>query len=114
MSGPKQLARLQSLAQMILDAQLVELRKVARARSETLAHLSDLKSPDVQMDDQMGVAEVRASLAYQRWADQRRAELNMTLARQTAQWMDRRDAARYAFGKADVLNTLAKQAQTKK
>lgn len=112
MSAPKQLARLQSLAQMMLDAQLVELRKVARARSETLAHLSDLKSPDVQMDDLMGVAEVKATLAYQVWADQRRAELNMTLARQTAQWIDRRDAARYAFGKADVLKTLAERGKT--
>lgn len=114
MSAPKQLARLQSLAQMILDAQLVELRQAAKARSETLTHLSDLKSPEVQMDEQMGVAEVKATLAYQLWADQRRAELNVTLARQTAQWMDRRDAARYAFGKADVLETLAKQASAKK
>jgi hypothetical protein len=111
MSAPKELARLQSLAQMILDAQLAELRQVARARSETMAHLSDLKSPTVQMDDQMGVAEVKATLAYQLWADQRRAELNITLARQTALWLDRRDAARYAFGKADVLNTLAKRAK---
>lgn len=114
MSAPKQLARLQSLAQMILDAQLVELRKVARARSETMAHLSDLKSPEVRMDDDTGVAEVKAALAYQLWADQRRAELNVTLARQTAQWMDRRDAARHAFGKADVLNALAKRALAKK
>lgn len=114
MSAPKQLAQLQSLAQMILDAELAQLRTVARARSETLAHLSDLKTPDVQMDDQMGVAEVKATLAYQLWADQRRAELNVTLARQTAQWMDRRDTARYAFGKADVLNTLAKRDLAKK
>ena len=114
MNAPKHLTRLQSLAQMILEAQLAELRKVARARSETLAHLSDLKSPEVQMDDQMGVAEVRATLAYQLWADKRRAELNVTLAQQTATWMDRRDAARYAFGKADVLAALAQQASAKK
>lgn len=113
MSSPKQLARLQSLAQMILDAQLVELRHVARARSATLAHLSDLQSPLVQMDDQMGVAEVKATLAYQLWADQRRAELNLTLARQTAQWMDRRDAARHAFGRAEVLKTLVKHRPVK-
>lgn len=113
MSAPKQLARLQSLAQMVLDAQLVELRKVAQARSETIAHLSDLKSPTVQMDDQMGVAEVKATLAYQVWADQRRAELNMTLSRQTAQWIDRRDSSRLAFGKADVLSALARKALKK-
>ena len=44
--------------------------------------------------------------AYGRWADARRAEINQVLARQTGQWIEARDAAKIAFGKADALRRL--------
>jgi hypothetical protein len=44
---------------------------------------------------------------YERWAEARRAEINLTLARQTAEWIEARDAARQAFGRADALRRLS-------
>jgi hypothetical protein len=52
-------------------------------------------------------AAVQAGLLYERWAEARRAEINLTLARQTAEWIEARDAARQAFGRADALRRLS-------
>jgi hypothetical protein len=43
---------------------------------------------------------------YQHWADLRRAEINLVLARQTVDWMEARGAAQSAFGRAEVLRQL--------
>ena len=101
----QKLAQLQSLAQMVLDAQLAELRAAARARDESLAHLAHLNRSFAQSDLHPMVA-AEAEIRFQRWADQRRAEINQTLARQTALLDQTRSAAQLAFGRTSALAAL--------
>lgn len=111
MSKIQDIARLHSIAGLVLDVKLAGLRNIARARDETVTRLAGLTPAAMILEDRGGVADVLAAIAYQRWADARRAELNQTLARQTAAWMDARDNARTAFGKADVLQSLGAQSR---
>ena len=45
-------------------------------------------------------------LAYQRWADIRRSELNAVMARQTAAWIDARAEAAIAFGRTQAMRGI--------
>lgn len=98
------LARLDRLAGMILDLRLADLRKAALDRQQSLDHLRSLEKPPAQ--DLPPIAAAQADLLYQRWADQRRAEINRLLARQTAEWLGAQDRARDAFGRAEALKGL--------
>jgi hypothetical protein len=49
----------------------------------------------------------RVALAYDRWADVRRSELNLVIARQTVDWMEARTQAQTAFGRVQALQGLA-------
>jgi len=52
---------------------------------------------------------MEVSMRYQLWADQRRAEINLTLARQTATWLEARTEAAQAFGKSQALEGLSRK-----
>lgn len=101
-----QLLSLGVLADLMLDSRLSALRAAAEARGASLTRLETLNAPPAATD-LPAVAEALAGLAYQRWADARRAEINLVLARQTAEWMEARDAARLAFGRKRALQALA-------
>lgn len=101
----EKLAQLQGLAQMVLDAQLADLRAIARARDDSLAHLADLNRP-FPASDLHPVAAAEAEIRFQRWADLRRAEVNQLLARQTVQMEVARGAAQLAFGRSTALARL--------
>ncbi len=104
MSG-EHLARLAGLARMIRDLKLAELEAAGRARAESRARLAGLDLSPIEPD--LGViAAAQAEVRYQSWAEARRAEINLTLARQTAEWIEAREAARRAFGRAQVLERL--------
>ena len=45
-------------------------------------------------------------MRYQLWADQRRSDINLTLARQTVTWTEARQDAARAFGRDQALNRL--------
>ncbi len=108
----QEIKRLRAIAAVVLDTKLAHLRAHATARDETLARLADLATAEVIMSEHGDVADVMAAVAYQGWADARRAEMNQILARQTATWLDARDMARVAFGKADVLQSLSMRMKT--
>lgn len=109
--GAGKLRALERLARMKLDADLAGLRGAARARAESLAALERLAQPLPAAEDLSPVAAGMAALSYQRWADRRRAEINTRLARQTADWMEARDRAATAFGRAEALGGLAEQVE---
>lgn len=90
---------------MILDLRLSRLEQAARKRAESQTRLASLIVEPVESDLPLAVVE-QARLRYEQWAEVRRAEINLTLARQTAEWLLARDAARVAFGRAEALKKL--------
>jgi hypothetical protein len=53
------------------------------------------------------IVAAQIGLEYERWADARRAELNLVIARQTAAWLEARGEAQAAFGRVQALRALA-------
>lgn len=106
MTDAANLAGLSRLAGLILDARLADLRRTADARDASRAALAALTCAPVASGDLSPLVLARAALAYEGWAEARRAEINPRLARQTAAWLQARDAARAAFGRAEVLRQL--------
>jgi hypothetical protein len=100
----KNLRRLKALSDLILNQHLADLRACAAARNQSLQRLRDLV---VEPDDQLGpCASAAAAFQYERWAELRRSELNILLARQTVAWIEARKAAEIAFGRLEVLRKL--------
>ena len=89
---------------MILDQKLAILQDRAAKRGASLKRLRDLALNT--FDALEPVVQAQVQLRYECWADTRRSEINLVLARQTAEWMDARAAAKSAFGRAEVLRNL--------
>ena len=106
MSKAKDLARLTELAKLTLDHRLGQMRAASRALERSRDQLAAINEAAKPADLPM-VAGARAEWAYRRWADQRRSELNLVIARQTANWLTARDEAKTAFGRREALNGLA-------
>jgi hypothetical protein len=106
MSGAERLSQLARLAGVIRDLRLAEFESAGRARAESRQRLAGLAREPCPSD--LGaIAAVQAEVRYHAWAEARRAEINLTLARQTAEWLEAQDAARKAFGRAVALQALA-------
>lgn len=108
MTEQSRLAQLKALADMVRDLHLAKLHACANARKTSLQHLANLQVPDTDPSDTISHSQAR--LRYENWADTRRAEINMVLARQTAQWLEARKAAETTFGRAEVIRQLHKKA----
>ena len=106
MNKTQQLDKLRQIAALLFDARLARLKALALAKLETEGHLADLAGAPVHAPSLSEIAIEGVSLRYERWADARRAELNLKLARQTADWLDAQGAARLAFGKTQALDGL--------
>jgi len=104
MKNRADLQRLAQIARAGLDRDLAAL-KVAADRREVLVHrLAGLDPAIATTLDPVTAARVAAT--HQIWADARRADINMALARSTAEWLERQDIAREAFGRWQVLSRL--------
>jgi hypothetical protein len=101
-----ELERLEGLANLVLDQRLAHLRQAADAKAQSEAALASLSASWPRDSDLIGASAELAELAYSRWADRRRAEINVILARQTHLWLEARQAASLAFGKVDALRRL--------
>ena len=106
MTGSKDLRTLAALAQLVLDQRLAGLRqsteRLDRSR-EQLQAINVVTTPA----DLPPVAAGLVDMAYQRWADVRRAELNSAIAQQTAIWMEEKAEAATAFGRVQALKGAA-------
>lgn len=105
MNRKQDLHQLQRLGQMILDSRLTALNAATRERQDSLDQLTNLARP-APPSDLPELSAKLAELSYQRWAEARRRELNLSLARQTAAWLDCRQAAQTAFGRSLALRHL--------
>lgn len=100
------LKRLVALSTMVQDLRLAELSQAEAARQSTLAAIAglDLPTTDPSLDP---VQAGRVAVAYARWADTRRADLKVTLARQSQVCAVAQGEARVAFGRNQALAGLA-------
>lgn len=104
MKRATEIDRLEGLARLVLDLRLADLSRVARQRQECLDRLAALEP--AAAEDLDPVSAARALLLYQAWADGRRAEINGTLARLTADWAQKSAAARTAFARTEALRLV--------
>lgn len=114
MKKRKEIARLRSLTDMVLQAQLAQLNGAIAARQKTQDQIAGLQITGPYIAGQEGIAHALAQLQYQHWAERRRCELNVVLARQTAQYLEARARAQLAFGKTQGLDMLAARVGMKK
>ncbi len=105
MTQRAKLAQLHEVSQLLLDVRLLALDKAARARQASLDRLADLNRP-APPTDLNPIAAGEVAMRYQSWADQRRAAINLDLARQTAEWSEARLDAAQAFGRNAVIGKL--------
>jgi|APEBP8051073178_1049388.scaffolds.fasta_scaffold00013_367 hypothetical protein len=102
--GPA-LVRLVEASALLRETALADVSRAARACAESRAQLSALAAPPVPPELPPAVA-AEVTLRYQRWADQRRAALNLQLARQTAEWLEARRRAARVLGRDEALRRL--------
>lgn len=108
MTSRKDLQSLATLSQLVLDQRLSALRQTAERLERSKAQLSAINAAGAPADlppVQAGLVD----LAYQRWADIRRAELNLAIAQQTISWIDAKSEAATAFGRVQALQGAAKR-----
>jgi hypothetical protein len=108
MSRAKDLSQLADLAQLMLDHRLGTLKASSDRLEQSRMQLSALNqtAEPVDLDP---VTAVKVGLDYERWADVRRAELNLVIARQTAAWLEARGDAQTAFGRVQALRSVAEK-----
>lgn len=106
MTSKADIARLTALTALVLDQKLQQLRATAAARDRSRMQIAALNLPPADHELPLPIAG-QVSLAYERWADLRRADLNALIARQTVEWMAARSAASQAFGRAEALRRIA-------
>jgi hypothetical protein len=104
-----ELKRLAALAALARDARLAKVAEAGAARNLSLQQLAALTPPPVNETDLSQLVLADAALRYQLWADAKRSEINRILVRQTVAWIEARDEARTAFGRADVLARLSEE-----
>lgn len=108
MSKAQDMTRIAELAQLMLDHRLGQLRttrvELDRSRSQLQAINAAAEPTDLPL-----VASQTVGLAYQRWADVRRSDLNLVIARQTADWIGAREDAGTAFGRLQALRGLVEK-----
>ncbi len=108
MSKARELARLAKLAQLMLDHKLGVLKETSDRLEQSRLQRSalDQAPPPVELEP---ILCSRIGLDYERWADVRRSELNLVIARQTAAWIEARGDAQTAFGRVQALQRLAER-----
>ena len=108
MSKSKEIARLAQISKLILDVKLAALHGAANRRQQSLDLLAQLENP-IEATDLCPIKANQANLRYQRWADLRRAEINIALARQSAEMLLARDHVGEAFSKNQALLSLSRR-----
>jgi hypothetical protein len=106
MSRAADLRRLGALAGLLREAELSRLSAARAARDRTERQIADLNPlpPAAGIDP---AAALHNAAVYAAWAERRRRALGEQLAAQTARAEALCAAAAQAFGRAQVLDTLA-------
>lgn len=113
MTTTKKLEPLRQIADVILDQRLLALRAANAARHDTERKIASLEVLG-GWDDCALQSSAKAEMLYQAWADVRRRDLNLQLAKQTVTKIEAEDAARLAFSRQTALAKLAVQNRLRK
>lgn len=113
MTKRKDLQMLVMLSQLVLDQRLAAVRLAAEGLDRSRANLQAINAAAAPAD-LPPVAAGLVDMVYQRWADIRRAELNASIARQTAIWMEEKSEAATAFGRVQALKGAADRLDRKR
>jgi hypothetical protein len=105
MTKSKDLAALAQLGQLVLDHKLGALKGKSDRLEQSRMQLSAVNQAG-QPADLDPILSSKVGLGYERWADVRRSELNLVIARQTAAWLEARGEAQTAFGRVQALQRL--------
>lgn len=108
MSRDERLARLTEMADLLFETRRAELRRAAEARDAVRTQIAALVRP-VPEEAVPNPAMMRQAMVYESWASARRSLLNAELARRQADWLQRMEAARNAFGRNQVLARLSER-----
>ena len=114
MTKAKDLGRLAEVAQLMLDHRLGQLHSAAAELERSRAQLAAINRAARPAEDLAPVLAGKVALTYDRWAEARRSELNLVIARQTAGWMDAQSAAQGAFGRVQALQGLAERLKARR
>ena len=106
MKDREKLRRLAQISALLRGAKLHALQVAALARQASLDRLAALDAPQ-PLCDLPAIAAEEVALRYAIWADHRRSEINLGLARQTADWHRAQQDAALAFGRDQVVQGLA-------
>lgn len=108
MKDLEKLRRLSQLSALMHQTKMHVLHRAAHARKESLERLAALDAPQPPNNLPTIMAQ-EVALRYAVWADHRRSEINLGLARQTADWHHALQDAALAFGRDQVVQRLANQ-----
>lgn len=104
------LAAMQAMAAMERDSRLEHLRRLAEERDALAAAIARLDGPLAPI---RGAADAHAVERHRVWVMRRRAELTARQARLNAAWQAAHEQAVHAFGRAAVLQKLARRARSR-
>lgn len=107
-NNPPDLRPLVTISDVVLQSRLAAVNRAAAACAACRTHLADLALPAVDSDLPLA-AQALAELRYMQWADARRGEINMQLARHSAELLTARAEAATALGRLDVLGQLTER-----
>jgi hypothetical protein len=107
MTRANDISRLAEVAQLMLDHRLGLLRVSATELERSRMQLQSINAAARPSEDLAPMTAEKVGMAYDRWADVRRSELNLVIARQTASWIEARGEAQNAFGRVQALQGLA-------
>ena len=113
MSRPTDIKRLEALAQLVLDQRLQALKQSADRLERSRAQLQAINAGAAPAE-LPPVAAGLVDVAYRRWADLRRTELNGVIARQTVDWIEDRNHAGAAFGRVQALRGALSRLERKR
>ena len=105
MTDPAHLHGLRQVADLIRERDIARFGKAQAQKSKTEALLRALDHGQVPTS-LSPAAEGQVVERFGLWTANRRIVLNQQLARDTATWMEARDAAQKTFGRAEVLKKL--------
>jgi hypothetical protein len=105
MTTREKMQALGQISALALDQRLATLRQAQARRQAIIDRIAALELAPVNTDLPLAAAQ-RAEVTYRTWADERRKQLNLSLAQTTAVVLQAEADARHVFARNNVLVAL--------